>query len=499
MGDGPIRHGSPANLRLTCRVQYYVLSATKYEVLEMELSRRAFVQGSLAATLGFKGLGLFASGSAHAGVRIKSAIQRFGALKPDPAGVLDLPDGFSYQVISRAGEAMEDGFFVPGKPDGMAAFAGPGGTTLLVRNHELDVEHAELGPFGATNELLDRLDASLIYDHGFGKTPAPGGVTTVMYNTVAGRVESQWLSLAGTLRNCAGGPTPWGSWITCEETAKRADGVLERDHGYAFEVAAGYEMPIAAPNPIRAMGRFRREAVAVDPRTGIIYQTEDVDDSALYRYIPAVPGDLHAGGRLQALGLRDNAPFDTRNWENPHGMPVGLRAGVVWIDLEEPESPGDTLRIQAFEKGGARFARGEGMWMGRGEVYFDCTSGGYAQKGQIWRYVPSRFEGAPEEAGNPGTLELFFEAADGTLIENADNMTMAPWGDLIVCEDGSGEQFLAGITPAGDAYKFARNARSESEMAGVAFSPDGTTLFVNIQHDGLTLAVRGPWRRGFLR
>ena len=135
------------------------------------------------------------------------------------------------------------------------------------------------------------------------------------------------------------------------------------------------------------------------------------------------------------------------------------------------------------------------MWYGRGAVYFVCTSGGRAKKGQIWRYLPSPHEGTPEEARDPGTLELFVEPNDGGLIDNADNLTVAPWGDLILCEDGGGEQFVVGVTPRGGIYKFGRNAQSDSEFAGATFSPDGSTLFVNIQSPGLTLAITGPWKR----
>jgi secreted PhoX family phosphatase len=166
---------------------------------------------------------------------------------------------------------------------------------------------------------------------------------------------------------------------------------------------------------------------------------------------------------------------------------------VTWIDLDDVESPEDDLRFRGFASGAARFARGEGMWYGRGAIYFACTNGGSEKKGQIWKYTPSPDEGKPEESREPGRLELFVEPNDGTLVENADNLTMAPWGDLIVCEDGSEQQFLVGVTPEGEIYKFARNAMNTSELAGATYSPDGSTLFVNIQSPGITLAITGPW------
>jgi hypothetical protein len=320
-----------------------------------------------------------------------------------------------------------------------------------------------------------------------------GGTTTVVYDTRTQTVERQYLSLTGTIRNCAGGPTPWNSWISCEETVERASEMLTVDHGYNFEVPAAAEMGTVEPVPLVHMGRFNHEAVAVDPASGIVYQTEDRHDGLIYRYIPDVPGDLAQGGRLQALVLQGRSSLDTRNWEQQTVQP-GVPMAVTWIDLEDIQAPEDDLRLRGFDAGAARFARGEGMWYGESAVFFACTNGGRAKKGQIWRYVPSADEGTRAEANAPGTLELFVEPNDGAIIDNADNLTVAPWGDLIVCEDGSGDQFLVGVTPAGDIYKFARNAMNDSELAGATFAPDGSTLFVNIQHAGLTLAITGPWK-----
>jgi secreted PhoX family phosphatase len=305
---------------------------------------------------------------------------------------------------------------------------------------------------------------------------------------------SQHLSLAGTLRNCAGGPTPWGSWISCEETTLRAGEGTARDHGYAFEVPATAGGRPAPPVPLTAMGRFNHEAVAVDPATGIVYETEDLSDGLLYRFLPARPGRLSEGGRLQALSVAGRPGFDTRNWEEPAVTP-GTSLDVAWIDLDDVASPADDLRYRGFAAGAALFARGEGMWYGRGALYFACTNGGRTREGQIWRYRPGPQEGAASERRAPGRLELFVEPNERTVVQNADNLTVAPWGDLVVCEDGPEEQFLVGVTPEGVLYKIAHNALSASELAGVTFSPDGSTLFVNLQGDGLTLAVTGPWNR----
>ena len=441
-------------------------------------SRRQFLRTSGAFALGFSGLHAF-MGCNPSRTPLN---ERFGPLVSDPAGIMDLPSGFSYRIVSRVGDQMNDGFYVPGAPDGMAAFEGPSGQTIVVRNHEVNPgADPAVGAFGPDNALLSRLETNLLYDAGADGNPALGGTTTFVYDTARQELVSQYLSLAGTLRNCAGGPTPWNTWITCEEITTRAgeDGAA-KDHGYAFQVPASATPTIAFPEPLRAMGRFNREAVAVDPATNIIYQTEDTHDGLIYRFIPDDPSDIAAGGRLQVLRVRDQASLDTRNWD-AQTVSVGTELEIDWLDIEDVEAPLDDLRLRGFDQGAARFARGEGMWYGNGAVYFACTNGGKAECGQIWRLIPDR------------TLELFIEPNDPGLIENADNLTVTPWGDLIVCEDGSNEQFLVGVTPEGELYKFARNAVSNSELAGATFSPDGTTLFVNIQHDGLTLAITGQW------
>lgn len=457
------------------------------------LSRRHFFRTAGAFALGFGGLHALA-GCARREPGAWVAAPGFGELRPDPAGILDLPEGFTYRVISRHGDPMDDGFLVPHRPDGMAAFPGPDGLTILIRNHE--VSHnasATEGPFGRGHELLPRFDVGQIYDAGAGSTrPCIGGTTTVVFDTRTQEVQRQYVSLAGTVRNCAGGPTPWNSWISCEESVERAGGDLVRDHGYCFEVPASAEPAVAAPLPILGMGRFNHEAVAVDPASGVVYQTEDRPDGLVYRFVPNVPGQLLQGGRLQALVVRDQPSLDTRNWDAALVMP-GEALPVAWVDLDNTDAPEDDLRARGFAAGAARFARGEGMWYGGGSVYFACTNGGAARKGQIWKYTPSAAEATAGEGADPSMLELFVEPNDGAIVDNADNLTVAPWGDLILCEDGSGEQFLVGVTPSGGLYKFARNAYSDSELAGASFSPDGTTLFVNIQGAGMTLAITGTW------
>ena len=467
------------------------------------ISRRQFLRTSLTAGSSAFALGFLGCSRLMTNSSVESLIEPYGGFRSDPAGILDLPLGFKYHTFSNTGEKMDDGFLVPGGHDGMAAFPGPDGRTILVRNHELETD-ARTGAYGHSNEFVSRIDGEKFHDQGQGTKPALGGTTTLIYNTRTKELEKQFLSLAGTMRNCAGGPTPWNTWISCEECVQKAEDTFETEHGYNFEVPA-LARGLVAPIPLKAMGRFNHEAVAVDARTGIVYQTEDRGDGLIYRFIPHRPGKLTEGGRLQALKIRDLKSTDTRNWRSPletlfpwtHDViPVGERLNVEWVDIENIESPKDDLRKQGYHnKGAARFARGEGMWYSDGVIFFACTNGGERRKGQIWRYIPSPHEGTSGEEKDPGILELFIESKSSDLLENADNLTVAPWGDLIVCEDGSTEQFLVGITPEGRLYRFARNAKNIFEFAGSIFSPDGSTLFVNIQKPGITLAITGPWRK----
>ena len=456
------------------------------------LSRRSLLRLGGATALALLGLDRRFAAEAPAG----AAAAGFGPLRRDPAGILDLPAGFRYVIVSRMGETMADGLLVPGGSDGMACFAAADGTLRLVRNHELYPGDVGAGAFGRDNARFARVDRARVYDAGDGTAPALGGTTTVVVDAATGACRSQWLSLAGTWRNCAGGPTPWGSWVTCEETTQRAGTtdkglVIARDHGFAFEVPAAAD-GLVEPTPLTAMGRFHREAIAVDPASGAVYQTEDTANGVFYRFLPAQSGRLGAGGRLQALRIRGHAKPDTRNW-TAKDIAVGAELLVDWVDIADPL---DRTAAQATAAGAHIFTRGEGCWSGNGLVWFACTDGGPQRKGQIWRYQPSPVEGTPGEKADPGRLVLFVEPDDGALLENVDNVTVAPWGDVLGSEDNasrgaSPENRVLGITPAGAIYPLA--STTLSEIAGPCFSPDGRWLFINIQAPGLTCAITGPW------
>jgi secreted PhoX family phosphatase len=449
------------------------------------LDRRSFTLG-LTSTA-FAGLAL-ASCRGGALTAPELAAPGYGPLLPDPARLLDLPRGFTYRIISRHGDRMDDGYPVPDRADGMGAFGLDGRHVALVRNHELARNHGATGAFaGGVQPGTKAFDSE-------GGRPLPGGTSTLVYDLRTGRVESQYLSLAGTIRNCAGGVTPWGSWLSCEEPALRAPTGLEPGHGWVFEVPARHRGTVD-PLPLRALGQFNHEAAAVDPRTGIVYLTEDRENGLFYRFLPDTRGALARGGRLQALAWADrDRPADSRNWERADLAQLAWHQ-VRWVDIGSPESPGDELRDRGHARGAVLFARGEGIWFGDGELYFCCTNGGRAKLSQIMRYRPSRFEGQPREEADGGRLQLFVESTSPEMLNYGDNLTVAPNGHLIVCEDqytDPARNYLRGVTPRGTVYPFAF-LHENTELAGACFSPDGRVMFVNVYSPGRTLAITGPW------
>ena len=380
------------------------------------------------------------------------------ALPPEHQNIayLSLPAAFDYKLISYRGQAMRDGNLVPGATDGMAAFALARNRIALVRNHELTTSTTPLRVPDATYDPL-----------------VHGGTTTLIVDCHGNLIE-QYGSLAGTDRNCAGGRTPWRSWLSCEEPLLLRDGVR---HGYVFEVPA---TGLSDAQPLVHLGRFNHEAVAVDPVTSIVYQTEDRSDGLFYRFVPSEYGELRAPGKLQALRLLD--------WPTGVHTVTGFRdyldqpLAVDWVDIAEFDPPTDTLRAQGQSSGAARFSRGEGCGHGHGTIYFVCSDGGDKRAGQVFAYDPGR-----------ETLTLIVESADPALLDAPDNLTSHPDGRLYLCEDGSGSDNLVRVDHDGSLVILAQNAWSDSEFAGVCFAPDGQTLFVNMQNDGLTFAMRGPF------
>lgn len=432
---------------------------------DRRVSRKAFLgMGGLSAAafaLGSKSALAQSNGGGSAG---------FGPLVEDSGGVLDLPRGFQYRIISEEGEPqLRGGKPVPSYFDAMGAFPGPGNTTVLVRNHE--------------NRGGEEFP--VIGDNPYDPTRI-GGTTAVVVGKDRKAVE-QYVTSSGQENNCAGGTTPWGTWLTCEETRTT-------NHGFVFEVDPRDPENEISKTPIRGMGFFSHEAAEVDPESGIVYLTEDDFRGAIpsdpefevigasrvsffYRFIPndtsQRPGALQQGGKLQAMAIEERPSYNADLAE------PGQSFGVVWKDVN-PEEP----HADADAKECCRFQRLEGTWFGGGAIFFDDAAGGEDRFGQVFRYLPAT-----------NTLELFYESDDRQELDAPDNLTVTPFGDLWFAEDGNDGNRIVGITPEGETYVFANNRLNDSEFAGPVFSPDGKTFFVNIQSPGRTFAIWGPFAK----
>lgn len=413
------------------------------------------------------------------------------------AEILALPEGFTYVTFSKIGDPMSDGTPVPVAHDGMAAFRGRRGATLLIRNHEVrtapgTVAGSVQGP------------AQLRYD-----PLGVGGTTSLLFDTHRGELVRDWVSFAGSIVNCAGGIADRAAgWITSEETVAGPAQGFGRKHGYNFLVPASADRAVAA-QPLTAMGRFAHEAVATDPDTGHVYETEDDgNDSGFYRFTPRDRRNLARGGRLEMLAVAGQDQYNAVT-----GQTVGRSLPVRWIPIDDPdpdlEDGATPVALQGIARGAAMFNRLEGIWYDRETrgFFFNSTSGGDAAYGQVWHYDPRR-----------NKLTLFFESPGGSVLDSPDNLLVTPRGGILLCEDdasGADDDThplapgitdvnrLVGISRRGHAFELAVNTLNDAEFAGACFSHDGRTLFVNIFGDGtpgsgMTCAISGPWHRGAL-
>jgi secreted PhoX family phosphatase len=483
------------------------------------VTRRTLLRGAAGTALGLAFAGPYRGFVAHA-QRGFPRIAGYGALVPvadENGGAfrLELPAGFRYRTFHHAGEIIQDGVEIPARHDGMATFVGPAGKTMLIRNHEIN------GNTGVPASDI-RLGSRDGYD-----PIAKGGTISVEVDGV-GNVGRGWVSLSGTQMNCSGGRTPWGTWLSCEETVNGAEvgadftgtsnaGLMK--HGYVFEVAP---RGVSNAKPITAMGRFAHEAAAVDPASSTVYLTEDsfLFPSGFYRFLPDRDpmrnGRVEEGGRLQMLKVAGVDNADLSDDEEGNTYPV------EWVDIADPDpdmtglSNNDAIQLvgqQGLAQGAAIFSRLEGAEYQSGRIYFTSTQGGEASdpigggsydvvrdgfgrgRGQVWAYDVAA-----------ATLTCVYQSPASATLDLPDNITASANGTLVLCEDGSGDNFLRGLTTGGELFTFARNVdplQGGQEFAGAAFSPDFGTMFVNIQSSpnasrkgGYSIAIWGPWEAG---
>ena len=415
--------------------------------MSKSLSRRRFLGAGVGA--------LAAAGALGWLYRPRSIGASLGDLVTDPEGILNLPPGFSYQVLQRAGDRMTDGFTTPEAPDGMACFPGDDETWVVMRNHEVH----EGSPVDPTLGFADNRG---------------GGVTRLVVDRASGALRSSNFVLTGTSRNCAGGPSPYG-WLSCEE-------VEEPEHGYVFLCDASAST-LQAPHKLPALGRFPHEAAAFDEITGITYLTEDKSDSAIYRHLPDHPTKPFVGGELQALKVSSKDRFKLSE-----GPKVGDAFDVEWVSVPDPQALKASTRDQAHNMGAAFLSRGEGAWLSGRQAYFCSTDGGPANRGQLYKLDLS--------LENKDQITLVAQAEGDKAFDKPDNVTVSPWGDVFLAEDGDAPNGVCVLHPDGSVRYFAENVLNDgdSEITGVCFSPDGRWLFLNLQWEGLTLAVTGPFR-----
>lgn len=466
-------------------------------------NRRGFLKHSLVAAGGL-GLGMAAwSRFSQQGTPpgIHHVLGPLNPVKDQTTGLplLKLPNGFRYRSFAWAGEMLGDGYPSPGACDGMGVVADDDGIVTLIRNHELRGSSAPIG------------DPQKAWD------VTGGGTTTLKFDTRTERLLDSRISLGGTLNNCAGGVTPWGTWLSCEEAPLtpelmhlRGDlrqrlwqlGNAKESHGYVFEVHPDGE---SDPKPIISMGQFYHEATAIDPDSGKVYMTEDSNPYAgLYRYLPDVPGDLKAGGSLQMLKVDGYG-------ELIESVPLNTPMVFSWVEIPEPgqgHSPGTHdgagVVTQGMAAGGTAFISLEGCIYHEGSVYFTSKAGGRAKAGQIFRL---------NIAGD--TLEMIFESSGRNGFSGPDNITVSPRGSLMICEDRLGlrkhGQYIAGLDSEGDLFAFCQanadldasfgghnlgRTAVKSEWAGACFSNDGMWMFANLYSPGMTFAITGPWNDG---
>ncbi|MFG1622371.1 alkaline phosphatase PhoX [Kribbella sp. NPDC049227] len=479
----------------------------------MSVDRRSVLRGAAvgAAGVGFATVGSVPSlaeatpvSHSHHGPGPFPTHRPFPPLLDDPNGLLALPAGFKYKVVTHAGETkLKSGQPTPSLHDGTAVVGSDRNGYTLIQNHEI----------GGNDPLGVPQIPGTVYDSAVGSA---GGCTVISVDK-DGRNKGEWVGISGTLTNCAGGPTPWGTWMTCEETESKANGTSRlKDHGYVFEVWA--DGKTAHPVPLKALGRYAHEALAIDEDRTHIYLSEDASgpNGLFYRW------SAPRGYKLSSRSYKDLADKDFGTLEamailGDDGKPIPdvayltsaqlLRPfRVAWVPVADRDGLTVSVRNQFTEGQVTRGKKFEGVYGTRDGVYVvnsfaeggtaDLPADGVPHDGMVWFYnydaktiqLVTYF---PESAAaNKGAAAKY----DDYNFDGPDNVTVTPWGSLILAEDGTASSHVLSATPGGPTYAIARNMLNDSEFTGPTFSADGKVLFVNIQTPGITLAITGPWR-----
>ena len=489
----------------------------------MSLARRSLLAGSAA------GVGLVVAGSVPSLAEAsplsnskhgtgKQGHRPFPALVDDPAGILALPPGFSYEIVTYAGKTqLEDGTGpTPSNHDGTAVFNARGRRLQLIQNHELSAGSA----LGVPHVKGTVYDPAAI---------AAGGCTVIDTDR-QGRNHGERVAISGTLVNCAGGPTAWGTWLTCEETETKAgtawsangqSGTYAKDHGYVFEV---FRDGRKLPEPIKAFGRYAHEAVAVDPDNRRVYLSEDASNpnGLFYRWNapsgvrlgPGIADQLSAtAGTLEAMAIIMDDGSVLPDVAYLTSAQIGRPFPVRWVTVPERDGQTTSVRKQ-FTNEVTRGKKFEGVFGTDKGVYVvnsfafntgDLPADAVKHDGMVWFY---------SYADKTITLVTYFPHQtttdtgtapryDGVVFDGPDNVTVTPWGTLVLAEDGVGASHVLSSVPGGPSYAIARNqlnigtaaSPEYSEFTGPTFTADGEVLFVNIQTPGITLAISGPWEK----
>jgi len=433
----------------------------------------------------------------------------FPPLQDDPDGILALPAGFSYTIVTRAGVSkLDSGELTPSNHDGMVAFSGRRGRYTLVQNHEVT------SGGGTPVPLIE----GTVYDPG-----ALGGGCTVITTNIKGENLGEFVGISGTQTNCAGGPTPWGTWLTCEETESRAgtswtgygtSGTFEKDHGYVFEVRTDGK---ADPTPIKCLGRYAHEALAIDKDKQHVFLSEDASapNGLFYRWTaprgvrlgPGVMTKLaEDAGTLAAMQIIMDDGSVLPDVAYLTSAQMGRPFPVKWKAVPDRDAKTTSVRKQFADGEVTRGKKFEGVWGTDKGVYVvnsfafsdgDLPADAVPHDGMVWfynyeqetiqlvAYFPHQEVAASGDAAPYADMQF----------DGPDNVTVTPWGSLVLAEDGTGASHVLSSFPGGPTYAIARNQLNDSEFCGPCFSEDGKVLFVNMQSPGLTLAITGPWEK----